>query len=189
MLDTPPPKMEEQDCRGPSSMTSSRPIPPTSKNAFLCLETNSPASFGRWSALFFSLRCAAALSLAALFPSLGRAARYAAAYCFCSFFFCHMREMGLLAASCGFSTQSLLVQASALAWTAACSACDTSRQGFQLAVCLPILELAVSVADSLFHAALRQVPRLHADIFLLHLMHLRMGGVDRSPVTAAPADS
>ena len=49
--------------------------------------------------------------------------------------------------------------------------------GFQLAVRLPVMELAVSVADSLFHAALRQVSRLHADIFLLHLMHLRMGGV------------
>ena len=49
--------------------------------------------------------------------------------------------------------------------------------GFQLAVRLPVLEVAVSVADSLFHAALRQVPRLHADIFLFHLMHLRMGGV------------
>lgn len=49
--------------------------------------------------------------------------------------------------------------------------------GFQLAVCLPILEFAVSVADSLFYAALRQVPRLHADIFPFHLMHLRMGGV------------
>lgn len=49
--------------------------------------------------------------------------------------------------------------------------------GFQLAACLPILEFAVSVADSLFYAALRQVPRLHVDIFLFHLMHLRMGGV------------
>ena len=49
--------------------------------------------------------------------------------------------------------------------------------GFQLAVCLPVVELAVSVADSLFHAALCQMSRLHADIFLLHLMHLRMGGV------------
>ena len=49
--------------------------------------------------------------------------------------------------------------------------------GFQLAVRLPVLKPAVSVADSLFHAALRQVSRLHADIFLLHLMHLRMGGV------------
>ena len=49
--------------------------------------------------------------------------------------------------------------------------------GFQLAVRLPVLEFAVSVADSLFHAALRQVARLHADIFLLYLMHLRMSGV------------
>ena len=48
---------------------------------------------------------------------------------------------------------------------------------FQLAICLPVLELAVSVADSLFHAALRHVPRLHANIFLFYLMHLRMGGV------------
>ena len=49
--------------------------------------------------------------------------------------------------------------------------------GFQLAVRLPVLELAVPVSDSPFHAALRQVPCLYADIFLLHLMYLRMGGV------------
>ena len=49
--------------------------------------------------------------------------------------------------------------------------------GFQFAVRLPVVELAVSVEDSLFHAALCQVSSLHADIFLLHLMHLRMGGV------------
>lgn len=95
MLDTPPPKMEEQDCSSPSSMTSSRQIPPTIKNAFLCLETNSPAFFAA-SALFFAPFAAAAS------PALC-AARYAAAYCFCSFFFCHIREMRLLAASCGFS--------------------------------------------------------------------------------------
>ena len=49
--------------------------------------------------------------------------------------------------------------------------------GFQLAVRLPVLEFAVPVADSLFHAALRQVPSLHTDIFLFYLMHLCMGGV------------
>ena len=129
MLDTPPPKMEEQDCSSPSSMTSSRPIPPTIKNAFLCLETNSPAFFAA-SALFFA-PFAAVCAAAAASPALC-AARYAAAYCFCSFFFCHIREMGLLAASCGFSRKAFWYSASALARTAACSACDTSRQGFSL---------------------------------------------------------
>ena len=64
-------------------MTSSRPIPPTSRNSFLCLETNSPAFFAA-SALFFA-PFDAACAAAAASPALC-AARYAAAYC--CFFFC-----------------------------------------------------------------------------------------------------
>lgn len=73
--------------------------------------------------------------------------------------------------------QSLLVQRLRIGLDRRLLCAGYLPPGFQLAVCLPVLEFAVSVADSLFHAALRQVPRLHANIFLLHLMHLRMGGV------------
>ena len=80
------------------------------------------------------------------------------------------RKLGIL-------TQSLLIQRLRVGLDRRLLCVGYLPPGFQLAVRLPVLELAVSVADSLFHATLRQVSCLHADIFLLHLMHLRMGGV------------
>ena len=85
----------------------------------------------------------------AVFPAWAvlPAARYAAAYCFCSFRFCHRREMGLDAS-----------------W------------GFQLALCPPVLDTAVSVAHSLLQTAFPQVARLDAGIFLLYLPDLAVDG-------------
>ena len=84
---------------------------------------------------------------------------------------------GIAGRKLGILPQSLLVQRLRVGLNRRLLCAGYLPPGFQLAVCLPVLEFAVSVADSLFHAALRQVPRLHADIFLFHLMHLRMGGV------------
>lgn len=49
--------------------------------------------------------------------------------------------------------------------------------GLHLPLRPPVLQLTVPIAHGFFHAALCQMSRLHADIFLLHLMYLRMGGV------------
>ena len=84
---------------------------------------------------------------------------------------------GVAGCKLGILPQSLLVQRIRVGLDCRLLRVGHLPPGFQLAVRLPVMELAVSVADSLFHAALRQVSRLHADIFLLHLMHLRMGGV------------
>lgn len=84
---------------------------------------------------------------------------------------------GIAGRKLGILPQSLLVQRLRVGLKRRLLRTGYLPPGFQLAVRLPVLELAVPVSDSLFHAALRQMPRLHADIFLLHLMHLRMSGV------------
>ena len=84
---------------------------------------------------------------------------------------------GIAGRKLGILPQSLLVQRLRVGLNRRLLRTGYLPPGFQLAVRLPVLELAVPVLDSLFHAALRQMPRLHADIFLLHLMHLRMSGV------------
>ena len=92
MLDTPPPNMEEQDCSEPSSITSRRPMPPTINAPFQCRFRKRAVRLDSW-AVFL----AAFAVVSAVFPAWAvlPAARYAAAYCFCSFRFCHRREMGL----------------------------------------------------------------------------------------------
>ena len=169
MLDTPPPKIEEQDCSSPSSMTSSRPIPPTSRNAFLCLETNSPAFFAA-SALFVAPFDAACVAGAVRRPVCG-------GILLLQLLFLPHPGDGITGRKLRILPQSLLVQRLRVGLNRRLLRVGYLPPGFQLAVRLPVLEFAVSVADSLFHAALRQVARLHADIFLLHLMYLRMGGV------------
>ena len=49
--------------------------------------------------------------------------------------------------------------------------------GLHLPLRPPVLQLAVPIAHSFFHAALGEMARRHAGVLLLHLPHLGVGGV------------
>ncbi len=48
--------------------------------------------------------------------------------------------------------------------------------GFQLVICLPVLNTTVAIAHGLLQTALSQMARLNAGIFLLHLPDFSVGG-------------
>lgn len=173
MLDTPPPKIEEQDCSSPSSMTSSRPIPPTIRNAF-CVWKQTLRPFSPHPR--FSSCPSRPPVLLPLHPR-------------------HHAPPGMrrhIAFAASFSATSGR-------WDCWPQAVDSPAKPFgtapprwpgpppaprgippaRVSACGPPASFGACGFRSgqPFHAALCQMPSLHADIFLLYLMHLRMGGV------------
>ena len=172
MLDTPPPNMEEQDCREPSSITSRRPMPPTINAPFQCRFRKRAVRLDSWAVFLAAFAVASAVFPAwAVLP----AARYAAAYCFCSFPFLPQagdgigRKLGVLRH--GFPIVEIRIGLD----RRLLRLCRVPP-GFQLAFRPPVLDTAVSVAHSLLKATFPQVARLDAGIFLLHLSDLAVDG-------------
>ena len=84
---------------------------------------------------------------------------------------------GVAGCKLGILPQSLLVQRIRVGLDCRLLCAGYLPPGFQLAVCPPVLQLAVPIAHGLFHAALSEMARGHAGVLLLHLPHLGMGGV------------
>ena len=93
--------MEVQDCISPMMSMRISPIPPTMRRVCLFLVTKPPSFWAMVPPPFFAAEAAVWDALPAAWAA-PVPARWAA-YCFCSRFFCHSREIGLLDASWGFS--------------------------------------------------------------------------------------
>ena len=172
ILDTPPPNMEEQDCREPSSITSRRPMPPTISAPFQCRFRKRAVRLDSWAVFLAAFAVASAV-----FPALGSLSRRPVCRRILLLQLPLLPQAGDgIGCKLGVLRHSFPIVEIRIGLDRRLLRLYYVSPGFQLAFRPPVLDTAVSVAHSLLKAAFPQVARLDAGIFLLHLPDLAVNG-------------